>query len=80
MKADEIRKNGIPAPSNCFGGDQTPGTDRGVAENLGFAVGALQEIALQLAELNEKLEPLNLVRMIERIQAEIDKSDRPEIR
>ena len=56
MKAAEIRMKGIAAPLHAFGGDATPGTDRGVAENLGFVFGALQEIAAQLAELNEKLE------------------------
>lgn len=80
MKAAEIRANGIPSPTYAFSAGGEQGTDRAVAENIGICAGALVEIAAQLADLNEKLEPLNLVRMIERIQAEIDKSDRAEIR
>lgn len=57
MTAAEIRTKGIASPAHCYGGDRTPGTDPGVALNLGLIFGALQEIAAQLAELNAKLEP-----------------------
>jgi hypothetical protein len=77
MNAAEIRQKGIPSPSDVYGGDATPGTDRGVADNLGFAVGALREIAAQLAELNEKLTPARLVGAIAEIQAALDKHDQP---
>ncbi len=73
MTAAEIRTKGIASPAHCYGGDQTPGTDRGVAENLGFIFGALQELAAQLAELNEKLEPVRLVKTIWDLQVEIEK-------
>jgi hypothetical protein len=56
VKAEEIRMKGIPAPAHCLASARVEGTDSSVAENLGFCFGALQEIAAQLAELNEKLE------------------------
>jgi hypothetical protein len=76
MTAAEIRQKGIPSPSDVYGGDATAGTDRGVAENLGFAVGALREIAAQLAELNEKLTPARLVKAIAEIQSGVEELDR----
>jgi hypothetical protein len=55
MTSTEIRVHGIGSPSNSWGGDATPGTDRGVAENLGVLCGCMLEIAAQLAELNERI-------------------------
>lgn len=50
MTSTEIRTKGIDAP----GDSKVDGTAAG--DNLGLVVGALREIATQLAELNERLE------------------------
>jgi hypothetical protein len=77
MTAAEIRRDGINSPGNAFTGGGEAGTDRAVAENIGIVAGALIEIAAQLAELNEKLNPKSLVAAIVEIQGTLDAAELP---